>query len=435
MVMGFTRVPLTEGVGLLQTRTSEIIWRGRSLFLCAGCEDVFPRFRVSLISDADQEPDHFGESDNSAYPSDVRCVAIAFEADENTCRWALGRGVELLLASREVVGHLGDKTQLFDILKRAHIRSIPGRLCEAKSYPDTEQIWCEFKGKPVVVQRGENNLTGKGTRLVSHQRELSEVFAEWGEHRLKISQYLDGTQLTISGCVGSRQTIVSAISRQLVGIPRLTCYWGAHCGNQLVNGSDLENEVAVRCFEICKRVGDELRRRGFLGAFGLDLLQTPENEVFVVEINPRLQSVSSLINIAEIEANMLPIPGVHLLSFLLDQVPVVALTDAPPVPPLSQIVLYARRRGLISKAPANGRYHLGNGALMQMPGQMSLRSISSEEAVIWNFVKPGEYVQEDTRLCVLQTRFYLAEATSEANLTNRALELVDALESQFKLQA
>lgn len=427
--MASTFVPLAEGVGLLQDHTSEIIWHGQSLFLCAGCDDVLPAFHISLSSEVRWEPDRLNRF------SQKRRVALTFETNDNTLRWAKASGAQLLLPPRQVVACVGDKTQLLDILECAHIHSIPTRLYEAKSYPDTQEIWRDFDNRLLVVQLPENNLTGKGTRLISDRRELSETFAEWGEERLKVSQYLEGLQLTISGCVGPSQTIVSAISKQFVGLPRLTCYWGAHCGNQLVNSSDLEEGVAGRCRDICVRVGDELRRRGFLGVFGLDLVQTRKNEVFVIEINPRLQSVSSLINIAEIEANMLPLPGVHLLCFLLDRMPVVALKEASTPPPLSQVVLYARRSGLITSVPANGCYRLENGTLVLISGDMNLRGISNDDGLIWNFATAGEYAKEETRLCVLQTRFYLTEATPETILTDKAREWVDCLESLFEFQS
>jgi biotin carboxylase len=306
---------------------------------------------------------------------------------------------------------------------------------EARSYPDAKRILLEFGGAPVVVQRRENNLTGRGTRLVSDWRELSQAFAEWGEERLKVSQYIDGIPLTISGCVCPARTIVSAISKQFVGTPRLTCFWGAHCGNQLIKSAELGDQIAALCFDACKKVGDELRRRGFLGVFGLDLLQSRENEVFVIEINPRLQSVSSLVNVAEIEAGMLPLPGVHLLSFLLEKIPVTTSVAALAVPPLSQVVLYARRKGIISETPESGRYRLEEGGLTRAVSPPSLRHLSNKEALVWSFVKSGEYAQEDTRLCVLQTRFHLAGQGSQSVLTDTALKWIDALEALFKYRA
>ena len=418
-------VPLATGVSLLRERASEIIWRGRSLFLCAGCEYALPNFRVSLISGVDDDariaPKPFG----------MRRVALAFEEDENTRRWAADGGIELLLSSPDIVSRVGDKTLLPEILEYARLRPIPYFLYEPRSRSDAKQVWRKFDGTPVVVQQPANNLTGTGTRLVSDYHELSRTLAEWGAERLKISRYLDGTSLTISGCVGPSHTIVSAISKQLVGLPRLTCFWGAHCGNQLVGGTELAEDGVTLCYDACRKVGDELRERGFLGVFGLDLLITRENKVFVIEINPRLQSVSSLVNIYEIEAGLLPLPGVHLLSFLQEELPVAELVEVPAPPPLGQLVLYARRQGVVSKVPVSGRYRLENGTPVTATGPMSLRHLSDGEALVWVFAQPGDHVQVDTRLCVLQARFCLAAADTSV-LTDVALAWVNALESLFE---
>ena len=423
---GRSCVRLAEGSDLLRKHTSEIIWRGRSLFLCAGCEEEIPGFRLSVISD------HKREGGRSDPCSAQRRVAMAFEPDEKTREWALNCGAELLGAQEKIVTNVGDKSHLPEILACAHVSSIPSRVYEAQSYPDVGQLWQAFDGTPVVVQRAANNMTGKGTCLVEDQRKLSEVFAMWGEERLKVSRYLDGIPLTISGCVAPNQTVVSLISRQLVGIPRLTSIWGAHCGNQLATVEELGDDVAGLCFDACREVGNELRQRGFLGAFGLDLLQTVDREVFVVEINPRLQSVSSLVNLAEIEANMLPLPGVHLLSFLLEEVPVVAVEGESAIPQLDQTVLYSRRRGEICKAPETGVYALEGDVLARLGGYRSLRYISGDEALVWSFVRPGECINEDERLCVLQTRFRLAQIGHAPLLTDRALQWMDALESSFR---
>jgi predicted ATP-grasp superfamily ATP-dependent carboligase len=295
-----------------------------------------------------------------------------------------------------------------------------------------EQIWREFDGSPVVVQQPANNLTGRGTRLLRDWREFSDTLVEWGTGRLKVSRHMDGIPLTISGCVGPAQTIISAISKQLVGLPRLTCFWGAHCGNQLINTAELGEKREALCFDACLKVGDELRRRGFLGAFGLDLMMTPENEIYVVEINPRLQSVSSLVNICEIESGVLPLPGVHLLAFLLDELPVAELVGASVPTSLSQLVLYARRQGIISRVPESGAYRLENGTLKTADWPMSLHHLSTDEVLIWVFSRLGDHVQNDTRLCVFQARFSLAEKMTPNILTDSAMQLTDAVESLFK---
>lgn len=411
-------VPLSDGVRMLREHVSEIIWRGRSLFLCAGCEDVLPNFSLSLITDNDYPFSH---------SSTKRRVALAFESDENTRRWAEQRRADLLLPSTAVVLEVGDKTLLPEILNCADLQFIPHILYDPAQPASAKEIWSQLGDTPLVVQRAANNLTGKGTKFVDNNRDLQQTLTEWGTGKLKVSRYLAGSSRTISGCVGPTKTVVSAMSKQLVGISRLTSYWGAHCGNQLVGSTEMEEDVATRCVDICDRVGDELRRRGFLGAFGLDLLVAPGNDVYVVEINPRLQSVTSLINVYEAESGLLPLPGVHLLSFLTTELPVAHFNASTPA--FSQLVLYAKRIGILACVPETGRYILKGGIAKRSNGPMRLMDLTNEEALVWVFPRQGQRVEEDTRLCVIQVRFGLV--AGEGILTDVGQQWVEAVELLF----
>ncbi|MEV6986460.1 ATP-grasp domain-containing protein [Sphaerisporangium sp. NPDC051017] len=139
---------------------------------------------------------------------------------------------------------------------------------------------------------------------------------------------------------------MSGVSHQMVGYGPLTDVWGAHCGNQLVDGSDLTEGVAAACERVTRALGRVLREIGFLGLFGLDLLVTPDGRVVVLEINPRFQRVTSLLNAAERAAGLLPMPGVHVLAFVLDALPKAA--PGAPAPGYSQVVGYAHEDGTVA---------------------------------------------------------------------------------------
>jgi len=58
-------------------------------------------------------------------------------------------------------------------------------------------------------------------------------------------------------------------------------------------------ETSARCRGVCAAVGDQLGALGYLGAFGLDLLVTPDAAMLTIEINPRFQTVVSLMQAQE----------------------------------------------------------------------------------------------------------------------------------------
>ena len=217
-----------------------------------------------------------------------------------------------MLSPSEIVRSAGDKIRLLAFATAAGVPTAAATVIHALDEATAARAW---RGMPVVVQRPENDLTGDGTRLIENRTQLAALGIEWQGFDVKISEYRHGLPLTVSGCVMPGETLVSGISHQLVGIRRVTKVWGADCGNQLLDDDELPAAVVSACRTACARLGDELRNIGFLGMFGLDVL-ADGSAVRVIEVNPRIQGVSSLINSAERDAGLLPLPGAHVLGFL-----------------------------------------------------------------------------------------------------------------------
>jgi hypothetical protein len=421
--MTFSLIRLAEGLAQLRSHDVEILWLGRSRFLWAGCERAVPGSSVSVI----------GTSTGARQPEARRRVAIGFEADADTREWAARCGADLLMAPHATTVAVGDKTVLPGILRAADVAGIDAATFGEDDPIDTQIVRARFGDVTLVVQRAENNLTGTGTALVRSDHELAQVLANWRGHRLKVARHVDGVPLTVSGCVGRNSTIVTGLSRQLVGVPRLTSVWGAHCGNALLDPADLPVDTFALCTEACRRVGDELRQRGFLGAFGLDLLQLPNGRVVVVEINPRVQSVTSLISVAELESGFLPVPAVQILSFLGEASPVTLMQWPGRIPPLQQVVLYARRRGRLTSCPVAGSYALEDCKAVRVSDQMDLARLDDHSILLWPFAAPGD-VEDTARLCVMQGRHPLVEPHDMA-LSSLGLLWVDAIDSLFHIES
>ncbi len=120
---------------------------------------------------------------------------------------------------------------------------------------------------------------------------LDACAGEW----LRIARYVHGLPVTVTACIMPEETIVSALSHQLVGVMGLGASWGAHCGNQLVHPDELAPGAAEQIGGIAQRVGDVMRSRGYRGTFGLDLIVDAQGDAFAIEINPRFQTVVSLV--------------------------------------------------------------------------------------------------------------------------------------------
>jgi hypothetical protein len=171
-------------------------------------------------------------------------------------------------------------------------------------------------GNAWVVQMPENNLTGRGTLQAGSLNELMELLHAHRGKRLKIARFLPGQLLTVSGCVHPGGTVVSYLSRQIVGHPALTPHWAAHCGNDIVVPDGVSDRTVSEVRGIARRVGDVLRTGGFLGCFGLDFVVDFQGLPHVVDINPRFQSVSSTCLAGEMTRGCFPLVAWHILAFL-----------------------------------------------------------------------------------------------------------------------
>ncbi|TQM79138.1 ATP-grasp domain-containing protein [Saccharothrix saharensis] len=413
-----------DAVARLRDLAPDLRWHDRSPFLGASARPALPWLRY-------EHRDHRAEADgrSPAAPPVARRVpagraGMSFAPEDGTGArsWAVTRGLRLLAPVRAAVAVAADKIDAMPLFDRAGV-AVPESRVVLADPADAASCWAAGGGRPVVVQRRVNNLTGKGTRLVTGAVELRAALDEWRGERLRVSALVPGIPLTVSGCVTGGGTAASAVSHQLVGLPELTPYWGAHCGNQLVADDELPAGVGARCGQVCERVGDQLRALGYRGAFGLDLVATPDGAVLAIEINPRFQTVVSLVQAQEIAAGLLPMLGAHALASLLPSVPVRRVRAA--CLPLSQLVVPAAAHGVLGAVPESGCYRLDAGRLRPRPTRR-LADLRPGEALLWRHARPGDRVRPGEELVLVQLPHRVAEVGDRPALTPDARAWVDA---------
>ncbi|WP_405135479.1 ATP-grasp domain-containing protein [Nocardia sp. NBC_01388] len=408
--VGPAGLPLDRGLALLREHTPHICWFARSMFLCAGC-DVLPGLRF--------QPENADDLPTAGAPP----VVLGFRAGPAMHQWAQRNNATLAMPAAELTRHAGDKTQLPALAATASVavpRAVIARQVDERA---ADALWRELGAPAAVAQLAENDLTGTGTRLITGVAELVACLREWAGRDVKLAEYVDGTPLTVSGVVLSHTVAVSGISYQLVGHPRLTPVWGAHCGNQLLPESALPQSVAAASYEACRRIGEVLRESGFRGMFGLDMLATGSG-VVVLEINPRVQSVTSLRNAADLAAGMLPAPALQALAFTTTQ-PFALAPIHLPSPAYGQLVMYAHTNGRVTTLPATGTYELDQGCTRIGPAA-PLGSLPAHHALVWPMATAGTDVQGTDPLYVLQIPIPVADPSGA--LTPEAVRWLAALE-------
>ncbi|PWK86905.1 ATP-grasp domain-containing protein [Lentzea atacamensis] len=412
-MLAMSGVPLDEGARLLRRHAPELTWQDRSPFLGAVAAPAIPWLRFA-------HRDHRREEAVAlpANPPAPRGLAVSFAPEDGigAHAWAASSGLRLLAAEAAAAATAADKITSLELFARAGADT-PRTWVVEEELPAAATV-------PLVVQRRQNNLTGKGTRLVTSPEQLDDVLREWSGETLRVSSHVDGVPVTVSGCVTRQGTVVSALSHQLVGVPALTPYWGAHCGNQLIAEHDLPAGAASRCREVCAAVGDQLARLGFLGAFGLDLLVTPDAAVLAIEINPRFQTVVSLVQAQERAAGLLPTLGTHVLASLLPSVAVEEVRTA--CLKLSQLVVTADRTGVVRDGITSGVHRLANGR-PQWCGDGDLMALRPGEALLWAHAHPGDPVRPGEELVLLQLPGHAASVRANPELTAEARAWIRAV--------
>ena len=405
---------LDDGLAILDALTEEIWWRGRSKLLCHACDGLLPGMRFS----ATDEP-------KPVNPSNRRRVALSLTPDRDTMAWASAKGLELMLPAADVVRRAGDKIELCELASAAGVQTPVSVVIHGLDEATAARAW---NGVRLVVQRPENDLTGSGTRFVDTPAALAALAGEWRGIDVKVSEHCAGLPLTVSGCVMPRTTLVSGISHQLVGFGRVTPLAAAHCGNQLLDDDELPAAVIAGSRTACARLGDELRAMGFLGMFGLDVL-AEESTVRVIEINPRIQGVSSLLNAAERTVGLLPLPGAHVLAFLGFDGGHLRTTTLH-AHGLSQVFMYARQHGSIGTTLPSGLFELVDGELRHLDATPRLDDVAGrQDAVLaWPFVERDDAVRPGTRMIVLQ----FGERVAPIDERREFLEWVEPWVSAFE---
>ncbi|WP_433607316.1 hypothetical protein ACQP2P_32460 [Dactylosporangium sp. CA-139114] len=411
---------LDAGRLALQRDPVPVWWRGRSLVMLSGAREHLPPVHLQPVD----EPDH---------PVTGAAGALSLQNTPELLAWARRQGLTVLLPAAELTDALGDKSALPALAAAAGVPLPRTVVLDRPDPARAARLWAELGGGPVVVQRTANNLTGTGTRHAGDVAELADALAAWTGDRLRVTAFVAGTDITVSACVGADETFVSGVSHQLVGVPELTATWGAHCGNQLVDAATLPGEALTRCHAIAAAVGDRLRDRGFRGQFGLDLICDPGGAVWVLELNPRIQSVTSLLSYVEAEHGVLPTPAAHVLTFLGRSAPIVRV-NVPRVRPLSQLIVTARHPALVRQGAPAGRYRLGGDRPHRLSASCNGPAPGPDEVLIWPSAKAGDRLDVGDRVLVAMFGRHVAPVGPRRPLFPEAVQALASIEALAVLE-
>ncbi len=145
-----------------------------------------------------------------------------------------------------------------------------------------------FEGEKFVLQFNHSH-TGQGTFIIETAAALDEFRAKFPERECRVVEFVDGPVFTVNSVVTEAGVIVGSISYQITGLKPFTDLPFSTIGNDwsLPHDSLSEDELG-RIRHIARTVGERLRRDGWRGLFGIDVVQDSlTREIFLLEINAR----------------------------------------------------------------------------------------------------------------------------------------------------
>lgn len=188
------------------------------------------------------------------------------------------------------------------------------QLDKAAAYRDLHAKYGSF------MLQDEESSGSKGTHAVHSADDYVEaikLLKKYSRGRtIVVSKFVKGEVASIQVCITQHGIFMGGIQRQLIDSKYLSNnkLEGSNkwCGGEV--GGEYPDIVQHQAQEIATIVGTELARHGYKGIFGIDLIITPEHELYAIEINARLTGYSHLISDLQMQNGKLPFMLLHALE-------------------------------------------------------------------------------------------------------------------------
>jgi hypothetical protein len=184
-------------------------------------------------------------------------------------------------------------------------------------------------------------------------------------------------------------------------------------------------------------VGSELASHGYKGIFGLDLIVTPENEVYAIEINARLTGYSHVISDLQYCEGKIPFMLLHLFEMGNYKYEV---TNTEALPSISQynkpasllIVNNPLEEDLtLTQYIAPGIYRYKRDKVEFVRPGYSLADLKKDDEIILSCrYNKGDVIRSGKRIVKIMK---FGETMSKGKLTPKSRKLVNAVKNTFGL--
>ena len=204
---------------------------------------------------------------------------------------------------------LEDKIKFYELCQKNNIPLIPALVA-----PFTQKnfVVAQKKFGPKLVTQTHFGWAGNSTHLALNFSDVSSRIAD--KTLTKFSPYLQGYSLLNNCCLGRHGLLQSPPALQYTGLKSLTHNPFATVGRQWPSLAppNIINKINQITTEFSEKILTPLNYRGF---FGLDFLIS-NNQVYLLECNPRLTASFAFYTQMELKNNLTPLFYYHLAEFI-----------------------------------------------------------------------------------------------------------------------
>ncbi|MCS7317900.1 MAG: ATP-grasp domain-containing protein [Candidatus Dojkabacteria bacterium] len=184
------------------------------------------------------------------------------------------------------------------------------------SYEDIRKKLSLKDNQAFVIQTPFSH-TGTGTYFIYSQEEWEEVKQKLFGNKVKFSTKITGETYTLNGCIYKNQVFFDSIQYQITGEKDLTINSGTTVGNDWQYSKKLNINVQKKIIEILRKIANILISNGYKGLFGIDLIVTDNDDIYVLEINARQTANVSMETKLQLEnEDTIPLLLLHIAEFL-----------------------------------------------------------------------------------------------------------------------
>ena len=311
-------------------------------------------------------------------------------------------------------------------------------LDRASAYRDLHERF----GGPFMLQ-DEESSGSKGTHAIYNQDDYVDAIKtlkRFSQGRtIVVSQFIHGEVSSIQVCITKYGTFSSGIQRQLVD--------SKYLGNTTLNGAtkwyggevgtEYPEIVQHQAQEIATIVGSELASHGYKGIFGIDLIVTPENEVYAIEINARLTGYSHVISDLQQMEEKIPFLLLHLLELGNFDYEVTDLEALPSMgrykKPASLLIVNnpLDQELILHHYIRPGMYKLNGERVEFVKPATSLDVLKGDDTMlIFCRYNPNDTIESGKRILKI---IKLGRTMSKGDLSSKSQQIVQAVKNTFDL--